>query len=45
LLTSIGEIGHSYSERGSHDDFDDDGDKEHESEKDDFPDIITHEDN
>ena len=29
LFTSDGKIGHSYSERGSHDDFDDDED-EHE---------------
>ncbi len=31
LLTSNENIGHSYSDRGSHDDFDDNEDEEHES--------------
>ncbi len=38
-------IAHSYFQRGSHNDFDDDVDKEHESEEDEFPGEITHEDN
>jgi len=35
-------IGHSYSQRGSRDDFDDDEDNDHESEEDELPDEITH---
>ena len=31
LSTSNENIGHSYSERGSHDDFDDEEDEKHES--------------
>jgi len=45
LFTSNKNIGHSYSERGSHDDFDDDEDEEHESYEDEFPGEITHEGN
>jgi len=45
LFTPDENIGHSYLERGSHDDFDDDEDEEHESEEDEFPGDITHEDN
>ena len=45
LFPSNENIGHSYSQRGSHDDFDDDEDAEHESQKDEFPGEITHEDN
>jgi len=33
LFTAYGNIGHSSSERGSHDDSDDDEDEEHESEE------------
>jgi len=43
LFTPDGDIVHSSSERGSHDDFDDD--EEHESEEDGFPSEITHEGN
>ena len=46
MFTPDENIGHSYSERGSHDDFDDDEeDKEHESEEDEFPGESTHEGN
>ena len=45
LFTPDENIGHSSSERGSHDDFDDDEDKAHESEEDEFPGEITHEGN
>ena len=38
-------IGHSHSEKGSHDDFDDDEDEEHESEEDELPGEITYEGN
>ena len=38
-------IDHSYSQRGSHHDFDDDEDKCHESEEDELPGEITHEGN
>jgi len=45
LFTPYGNIGQSSSDRGSHDDFDDDKDEEHESEEDGFPGEITHEGN
>ena len=45
LVASTENIGHSYSQRGSRDDFDDDQEKEHESQEDEFPDEITHEGN
>ena len=45
LFTPDENIGHSYSQRGSRDDFDDDQDKGHESEEDEFPGEITHEGN
>ena len=45
LFTPDENIGHSYSQRGSRDDFDDDQDKDHESEEDEFPGEITHEGN
>ena len=45
LFTPHENIGHSYSQRGSRDDFDDDEDKGHESEEDEFPGEITHEGN
>ena len=43
LFTPDENIGHSYSQRGSRDDFDDDEDNYHESEEDEFPGEITHE--
>jgi len=48
LFTPDGQIGHSCSEKGSHDDFDDDDDdededQEHASEEDEFLDEIMHE--
>ena len=43
LFTPDENIGHSYSQRGSRDDFNDDEDNDHESEKDEFPGEITHE--
>jgi len=45
LFTPDGKVSHSYSERGSHDDFDDDEDEEHESEENEFSGEITHEGN
>ena len=45
LFTSSENTFHSYSERCSHDDFDDDQEKDHESEEDEFPGEITHEGN
>ena len=45
LFTPDENICHSYSERGSHDDFGDEQDKEHESEEDEFQGEITHEGN
>ena len=44
-FTSSENTCHSYSERCSHDDFDDDQEKDHESEEDEFPGEITHEGN
>ena len=45
LVTPDGNIGHFSSERGSHDDFDDNADEDHESKKDEFPGKITYEGN
>jgi len=47
LFTPDGNIDHSYSERASHDDFDEDEDEdeEHESQEDELPGKITHEGN
>ena len=45
LFTPDENIGHSYSQRGSRDDFDDDEDKGHEWKEDEFPGEITHEGN
>ena len=43
LFTPDENMGHSYSQRGSRNDFDDDEDNDHESEEDEFPGEITHE--
>jgi len=45
LFTPDENIDHSSSERGSHDNFDDDEDNEYESEEDEFPGEITYEGN
>jgi len=45
LVTPDGNIGHFSSERGSHGDFDDNADEDHESKEDEFPGKITYEGN
>ena len=45
LFTFDENIGHSYSQRGSRDDFDDDEDNDHESEEDELPGETTYEGN